>query len=897
MADAFAANDVARLDFNGADAGTTFTDTCSAPHTFTGGTGATTSTVNKKYGTASLLLTGASTAYISSVTSADWNMGSGDFCHDTWFFPTTLTNVASTIASIEGGGVMHINMQALANGGVSAQIVVGGVTKTLLSATGILLVNRWYHIALVRSGVNAYLYLNGSVVASDATLSTTAVDFSSDTLNIGGSPISTVSSAFVGRIDQHRVTKGQARYTTPFNLPIDNFNAISSAMTTVTLGPNTKQVTATNETNWESQHAAVTAAIVALGWTVYDYQHRNGNSLMIYRCLNKDGTSYKYAFLNFDRSNMMIHLGCCESWDLSTKAMVNEAYQGVRNNRMGINLTNCDIVIFGNARYLGIQTYLINSPSESNFVFEFEREAAEDTAAAGVPCWGSWNSTMQGPVNAVNYCYGMLMVPRTKDGRTGTAANKYQTVVSAIGAWGSMGGSQAPSVYLIANMARHGWDNTKKLVTTFKLIDNDNAGQTTVHGRIFGWKMVPPLGNPMDTVTFPVDSDGFFSAGGTNTTHYLLDAQNGLYQNRAAMGGFSPTSSSYATSSNTTPSAMCFTGQFIYVTGATGLFKCDVVGGTFSQVQSGTITGVTHDVCFDGRYVYVTTTTGVARVEVQNSDAVTTLTLGTGGLSSICYDGNGRLYASQRTASTTPSIYAIDTGSFTQVGSTMTMAAGRVTAAIVKSLVSDGQNQITGVYCNTTTAADCNFAAVSMSNYSTTWYSLSPTIPNALTNDCIGVTFLGGLYLINSVGTGGAGTIYGAAIVVNSSGLTQRPLSTALIQATTAQVNYGRYTGWHTAMQSGFWYHNTVNVGSNNLIYSMQEYGWVAYETGTQVATVTAYNTNFGDIAPGISPKIGLYTGNSFFTITSDNVLHQMRNNLKGITNSGTAIAQFAILK
>ena len=324
MADAFAANDVARLDFNGADAGTTFTDTCSAPHTFTGGTGATTSTVNKKYGTASMLLTGVSTAYISSVTSADWNMGSGDFCHDTWFFPTALTNVASTIASIEGGGVMHINMQALANGGVSAQIVVGGVTKTLLSATGILLVNRWYHIALVRSGVNAYLYLNGSVVASDATLSTTAVDFSSDTLNIGGSPISTVSSAFVGRIDQHRVTKGQARYTTPFNLPIDNFNAISSAMTTVTLGPNTRQVTATNETNWESQHAAVTAAIVALGWTVYDYQHRNGNSLMIYRCLNKDGTSYKYAFLNFDRSNMMIHLGCCESWDLSTKAMVNE---------------------------------------------------------------------------------------------------------------------------------------------------------------------------------------------------------------------------------------------------------------------------------------------------------------------------------------------------------------------------------------------------------------------------------------------------------------------------------------------------------------------------------------------------------------------------------------------
>ena len=77
-------NVVALLHLDGANGSATFTD--QKGHTFTAGGSATLSTAQQKFGSASLVLNG-STQYITSATSADWEMGSGDFTIEMWVRP------------------------------------------------------------------------------------------------------------------------------------------------------------------------------------------------------------------------------------------------------------------------------------------------------------------------------------------------------------------------------------------------------------------------------------------------------------------------------------------------------------------------------------------------------------------------------------------------------------------------------------------------------------------------------------------------------------------------------------------------------------------------------------------------------------------------------------------
>lgn len=75
--------------------------------------------------------------------------------------------------------------------------------------------NTWYHVAVTRAGTTINLFLNGVPVVASVS---SAQNFSAASYVIGGDQVGGVNSVN-GYIDDLRITKGYARYTTNFTPP------------------------------------------------------------------------------------------------------------------------------------------------------------------------------------------------------------------------------------------------------------------------------------------------------------------------------------------------------------------------------------------------------------------------------------------------------------------------------------------------------------------------------------------------------------------------------------------------------------------------------------------------------------------------------------------------------
>lgn len=207
---------VALLHFDDTPGSATFVD--AKGHSFTSGGTATTSTAQKKFGSASLSLNGA-TGYVSSASSADWEMGSGNFTIECWIRPAVA--VTTRMEIIARWNNFGFGMQILDTGFLRAfcQGNTGGLVLCGPGATTVTH-NAWHHVAFVRAGTTLQLFLDG---VSQATATFTgAIDTITDTLDIGYDN-GVASRYFNGNIDEVRITKGVARYTGSFTPPTTPF--------------------------------------------------------------------------------------------------------------------------------------------------------------------------------------------------------------------------------------------------------------------------------------------------------------------------------------------------------------------------------------------------------------------------------------------------------------------------------------------------------------------------------------------------------------------------------------------------------------------------------------------------------------------------------------------------
>jgi len=201
------------LHGNGTNGSTTFTDSSSNVHTVTANGDAEISTTQSKFGGASMYFDGSGD-YLTLATDSSLDLGAGDFTFELWVYILSQTDdmmVGSSSAYVNvqlfriNTGGNYENLTVYLNSGSVIQIQNSGVT-----------VNSWHHLALTRSGSTVRVFVDGTPVASATNSGSVAVDKIGAFYYQGN----LFGSFYVnGYIDDLRVTKGVARYTSNFTPP------------------------------------------------------------------------------------------------------------------------------------------------------------------------------------------------------------------------------------------------------------------------------------------------------------------------------------------------------------------------------------------------------------------------------------------------------------------------------------------------------------------------------------------------------------------------------------------------------------------------------------------------------------------------------------------------------
>jgi hypothetical protein len=228
-------NTVLMLHADGADTSTTFTDSSQYTHTVTPHGNAQIDTAQSKFGGASALFDGTGD-YLTSVDHADFQFGSGDFTIDFWWRPNSVAGGGIPMAKRPPGGFGEFTFLQSTT---SLQLYVSstGASWNIFNAANIatgLSTGTWYHIALVRTGNSLLGFLNGTQTVSTSTAASLFAS-SGDALSIGGD--NDGSNSLNGWLDEVRISKGIARWTSNFTPPTAAYAAAGTDYPYINLVP------------------------------------------------------------------------------------------------------------------------------------------------------------------------------------------------------------------------------------------------------------------------------------------------------------------------------------------------------------------------------------------------------------------------------------------------------------------------------------------------------------------------------------------------------------------------------------------------------------------------------------------------------------------------------------
>ena len=210
------------LHCDGANDGTTFTDSSLSPHTVTAQGSTHTDTAVKKFGTASAQFGGDGTGDDLVIPdSTDWDIGTGDFTFDTWIYPTDNGSSYRKIFASGGWGGTTGEFDWVwdkTDAETLRFIMYDGTNIPVTTSTGTIANDVWTHVAVVRSGSTITQYINGT---ADGTVSSSVNIVSHGALQVGRAVLtSSTTQMWQGYIDELRVSKGIARWTANFPVAV-----------------------------------------------------------------------------------------------------------------------------------------------------------------------------------------------------------------------------------------------------------------------------------------------------------------------------------------------------------------------------------------------------------------------------------------------------------------------------------------------------------------------------------------------------------------------------------------------------------------------------------------------------------------------------------------------------
>jgi hypothetical protein len=179
--------------------------------------------------------------YLTFADNANLELGSGDFCVECWFYPTSVGATGVIIDKRSGSyGPLLLWRSAstlvvyMSSNGSSWDMVNGSIITTPILDSAVL-VNHWYHVAIYRVSGVIYGSVNGTVSVLNASNTSTPIN------NAGnwfiGTETNGSSNPYTGYISNLRFVVGSGVYTS------SNFTPPTTPLTAVT---NTKLLTLQN---------------------------------------------------------------------------------------------------------------------------------------------------------------------------------------------------------------------------------------------------------------------------------------------------------------------------------------------------------------------------------------------------------------------------------------------------------------------------------------------------------------------------------------------------------------------------------------------------------------------------------------------------------------------------
>ena len=177
--------------------------------------------------------TGRNKPIFLKIASDDFAVGTGDFTVEAWYYRGGLGTHNDAVGNIivETGNQNGQNgiWLADAQGKLEGRVHYGSGSWNLdITSSSTMVNNRWYHVAMSRSGSTVRIFLDGALEASGSSSSDLTTAYSNEAY-IGGQGNSEGNRGIVGYVSNARISN-TALYTAAFTVPTTRLEKLSSTL-------------------------------------------------------------------------------------------------------------------------------------------------------------------------------------------------------------------------------------------------------------------------------------------------------------------------------------------------------------------------------------------------------------------------------------------------------------------------------------------------------------------------------------------------------------------------------------------------------------------------------------------------------------------------------------------